>query len=90
MEINQDVLLRALIKVVACLKEERAESLWLSNEVAALRNTLQELSGDSFLALVDQHRKKLQGTTASAVEDVLRKTDELIPLFVAALPCARI
>jgi hypothetical protein len=86
MEINQTVLLHALMKLLVLVKVDRSEILRLSTEVAALRNTLQELSGDRFLPVVERHRKKLQNTTASIEAAELQEIDALIPLYIVALP----
>jgi hypothetical protein len=86
MEINQDVLLHAFLKILVILKEERAESFRLSTEVAALRNTLQELSGDRFLPVVERHLHRIRETTASIEGSMLRDIDALVPLLIGALP----
>lgn len=90
MEIKQDTLLRVLVKMLAFLKEQRVESLRLSTEVAALRNTLQELSGDRFLPIVEKHRKELQGKGSPIAASIVGGIDELIPLIVEALPSAKV
>ena len=86
MAINQDALFRTLIQMIAALKEERIQSLALWNEVAALRNTLQELSGDRFLPIVENCRKELQKKTAHEDAAVLANLDALIHSLIAALP----
>lgn len=88
MEINQAALLDVLVKMSVLLKDARAESFRLSTEVAALRNTLQELSGDRFLPVVEQHRKQLRGTTAAIEAEMLQDVDALVPLLHEALPGA--
>jgi hypothetical protein len=86
MEINQGALYRALLKMLGVLRADRIESLQLWNEVAALRNTLQELSGDRFLPIVERHRKKLQEATAAEHAAEVSSLDEIVHLVVAALP----
>jgi len=86
MEVNQDVLLRALVKLVAALKADRIACVQLSNDVAALRNALQEMSGDRFLSLVERHRNELEAKTRHIMASDVASLDELIPLIVQALP----
>jgi hypothetical protein len=90
MEINQDALFHALMEIAALLREERAEAQRLSIEIAALRNTLQEVSGDRFLPIVEKQRTELLEITAASRASMLRKMDTLIPLFSAAIPGASV
>jgi len=49
------------------LKEDRKDLQSLSDELAALRNALQELSGGKFQALLEKHRKLIQGKESAVV-----------------------
>lgn len=90
MAIDQDQLLRALLTITAFLKEERIENLTLQTEVAALRNTLQQLSGDKFLPIVERERAALKQKSAALEASIVNDVDKVIPMLVAALPDARI
>jgi hypothetical protein len=72
--------------VFSFLKQDRKDIQLLSDEVAALRNALEELSGGKFQPILEKHRKRIQGkgsAVASADESafdaiILRaKTGEL-------------
>jgi hypothetical protein len=76
----------AFVMVFSFLKQDRKDIQLLSDEVAALRNALEELSGGKFQPILEKHRKRIQGkgsAVASADESafdaiILRaKTGEL-------------
>lgn len=64
--------------VLGTLKEDRKEYVMLSNEVAALRNALQELSGGRFQPLLEKHRKRIEGTELVSGATDLSDYDEKI------------
>jgi hypothetical protein len=86
MEINQDALLHALLKLLATLSAERTEIVRLSTELAALRNTLQQLSGDRFLPEVAVQYDALSQTAALQNADVIHEMHELSRLLHEAMP----
>lgn len=57
--------------ILSYLKEDRKDLQLLSDEVAALRNALQELSGGKFQSLLEKHRKPIQekGAAYSAADE---------------------
>jgi hypothetical protein len=64
--------------VLGTLKEDRKEYVMLSNEVAALRNALQELSGGKFQPLLEKHRRRIEEKAAVAGATDLSDYDEKI------------
>lgn len=55
-----------VVMIFSYLKEDRKDLQLLSDELAALRNALQELSGGRFQPILDRHRRIIQ-EKASAV-----------------------
>jgi hypothetical protein len=76
--VNEQGLRGVVAKLFECLKEVETDSLMLSNEIAALRNALQELSGGKFQPLLEKHRKLLREKEAAAGVTDLSKYDEII------------
>jgi hypothetical protein len=75
---NEQLLRAVIVNIFERLKVAEKESLALSNELAALRNALQELSGGKFQPLLEKHRKLLEEKeTATGVID-LSDYDEII------------
>jgi hypothetical protein len=85
-EINQSLLLRALVKLIASVQADRAASLKLSNEVAALRKALRDVQGDDFLPLVDQYGRDLDQTLGPAMAGDVASLAEILRLIKQALP----
>lgn len=86
MEIKQDVLLRALVKLIASVQADRAACLQLSNEVAALRKALREVHGEDFLPLVDQYGHELAQTLGPTMAGDVASLGEILRLIEQALP----
>jgi hypothetical protein len=64
--LNENALRREFAWVLETLREDRKEYVMLSNEVAALRNALQELSGGKFQPLLEKHRKRIEENISAA------------------------
>lgn len=78
-ESMDDPELRKIIaELVLYAKEDHDYCVTLGNELAALRDALQELSGGKFLAILERHRKRMQETTTSLKLRDASQYDELI------------
>jgi hypothetical protein len=64
--------------VLGTLKADRKEYVSLSNEIAALRNALQELSGGKFQPLLEKHRRRIEENISAVGADDLSDYDEKI------------
>jgi hypothetical protein len=75
---NEQLLRAVIVNIFERLKVAEKDSLALSNELAALRNALQELSGGKFQPLLEKHRKLLEEKEAAAGVIDLSDYDEII------------
>jgi hypothetical protein len=64
--LTEEALRAVIAHVFEYLKADRADYLILSNELEALRNALQELSGGKFQPLLDKHRRLIDEGMATA------------------------
>jgi len=69
--------------VLTFVREDRKDLQLLSDEVAALRNALQELSGERFQPILERHRKLIQENSAAANASYVSDIDESISLAKA-------
>ena len=76
--VSEEALRAAIAHVFEYLKADRADYLILSNELEALRNALQELSGGKFQPLLDKHRRLIEESMATAGASDLSGYDALI------------
>ena len=60
------------------IKNDHIYAVALGNEIAALRDALQELSGGKFLPLLEKHRARMQETTAGVRTEDVASYDEVI------------
>jgi hypothetical protein len=67
----------AVAMIFSFLKQDRKDLQLLSDEVAALRNALEELSGGKFQPILEKHRKRTQGK-GSAVASADESTFDAI------------
>jgi hypothetical protein len=75
---NEQLLRAVIVNIFERLKVAEKDSLALSNELAALRNALQELSGGKFQSLLEKHRKLLEEKEAAAGVIDLSDYDEIV------------
>jgi hypothetical protein len=75
---DEQLLRAVIVNIFERLKVAEKDSLALSNELAALRNALQELSGGKFQSLLEKHRKLLEEKEAAAGVIDLSDYDEII------------
>jgi hypothetical protein len=75
---DEQLLRAVIVNIFERLKVAEKDSLVLSNELAALRNALQELSGGKFQPLLEKHRKLLEEKEAAAGVIDLSDYDEII------------
>jgi hypothetical protein len=64
--------------LVVYLKDDHDYAVTLGNELAALRDALQELSDGKFLPLLEKHRARMRGATAGLTSEIAASYDELI------------
>jgi hypothetical protein len=76
--IDEKKLEQFLLKALGLLRAQDAEIFRLSTEVAALKDTLQALSGEKFLPLFEKYNAVAIQRGASIKADVLREYDEMI------------
>jgi hypothetical protein len=76
--LSEEALRAAIVHLFEYLKADRADYLILSNELEALRNALQELSGGKFQPLVDKHRRLMEESMPTAGASDLSDYDALI------------
>lgn len=60
------------------IKDDHIYAMELGNEIAALRDALQELSGGKFLPILEKQRVRMQATTAAVVAADVASYDEII------------
>ncbi len=75
---NEQLLRGVIVNILERLKVAEKDCLVLSNELAAFRNALQELSGGKFQPLLEKHRKLLEEKEAGAGVIDLSDYDEII------------
>jgi hypothetical protein len=75
---DEQLLRAVIVNIFERLKVAEKDSLVLSNELAALRNAVQELSGGKFQPLLEKHRKLLEEKEAAAGVIDLSDYDEII------------
>jgi hypothetical protein len=75
---DEQLLRAVIVNIFERLKVAEKDSLALSNELAALRNAVQELSGGKFQPLLEKHRKLLEEKEAAAGVIDLSDYDEII------------
>jgi hypothetical protein len=76
--INEQALREAMAMVLELAKQEKVYSETLGNEIAALRDALQELSGGKFLPILEKHRARMRETTAGQIAGGSAGYDQLI------------
>jgi hypothetical protein len=76
--INEQALRDVMAMMLELTKQEKVYSETLGNEVAALRDALQELSGGKFLPILEKHRARMRETTAEQIVDGSAEYDEII------------
>ena len=76
--LNDNTWRELLAWILGKLKEDRKDYISLSNEVAALRNALQELSGGKFQPLLEKHRRLIEERAAAVGATDLSDYDEKI------------
>jgi hypothetical protein len=64
--LNEDALRAVVATVFEYLKADRKDYVMLSNEMAALRNALEELSEGKFQPLLEKHRKIIEERARAA------------------------
>jgi hypothetical protein len=76
--IDEKGLKQLLLKTIGLLREQDNEFYTLSAEVAALKDTLQAISGEKFLPLFEKYQSAAVQRGASVRADVLREYDDMI------------
>jgi hypothetical protein len=76
--ISEQLLRDVVATMLQYAKHDREYAVALGNEIAALRDALQELSGGKFLPILEKHRARMQETTASLRDADSASYDELI------------
>jgi hypothetical protein len=76
--VNETLLRGMLVMVFEHLKMQREDLFSLANEVAALREALDEASRERFLALLQRHREAATSRAAASEADSLRGYDEIL------------
>jgi hypothetical protein len=76
--IDEHGLRDAMAMMLELTKQEKVYSETLGNEVAALRDALQELSGGKFLPILERHRARMRETTAGQILGGSAEYDEII------------
>ncbi|MGA7793023.1 MAG: hypothetical protein WCA19_08290 [Candidatus Acidiferrales bacterium] len=76
--IDEKKLEELLLKTLGLLKALDEEFYTLSTDVAALKDTLQAISGKKFLPLFEKYRSKAVQRGASVRADVLQEYVEMI------------
>jgi hypothetical protein len=75
---SEESLRKAMVVLAEYLKEDHKYSVMLGNELAALRDALQDLSDGKFKPIFEKHLAKMKTKTKQAEEDVIADYDELI------------
>lgn len=75
---NEESLREVLVKLIACAKNDHQYAVMLGNELAALRDALDELSGGKFKPIWDKHSAKMRAKTKQLEDEIGADYDELI------------
>lgn len=75
---DEKSLREVLVKLVAYAKEDHKYAVMLGNELASLRDALDELSGGKFKPIWDKHRANLKAKTKQLEQEIDGDYDELI------------
>ena len=75
---NENGLRSVIATLFGLLKQEQAYSAALGNEIAALRNALDELSDGKFLPLLQKQRARMTDATAAIAAADSARSDEQI------------
>lgn len=76
--IDEQVLRDVIAMMLEKAKHDQAYSAALGNEIAALRDALQELSGGKFLPILEKYRARMQETNAGPSAAGSAGYDEII------------
>ena len=75
---NDEILRAVVANIFQSLKADRQEYVMLSNQVAAMRSALDELSGGKFKPIMEKHVQLLEQQLASAGLGGSTDYDEMI------------
>ncbi len=76
--INEQLLREVIALLVQYQKTEHEYATMLGNEIAALRDALQELSDGKFLPILEKHRRRMQERVSQVAASDSQSYDELI------------
>jgi hypothetical protein len=76
--INEEILRSVVVNIFQHLKADREEYIMISNQLAALRNALDELSKGEFKPIMEKHVKLLEQELAAAGLGGATDYDEMI------------
>jgi|HubBroStandDraft_6_1064221.scaffolds.fasta_scaffold131380_5 hypothetical protein len=76
--VDERLLRGMLVMVFEHLKMQREDLFSLANEVAALREAIDEASRERFLALLQRHREAAASRAAASEADSLQGYDEIL------------
>lgn len=77
---DEKTLREILVKLIAYAKDDHQYIVTLGNELAALRDSLDELSGGKLKPIWDQHSADMRAKTKSLEAEIVSDYDELLRL----------
>lgn len=75
---DEKSLREVLVKLIAYAKDDHKYAYMLGNELAALRDALDELSGGKFKPIWEKHSAKMKAKTKQVEEEIDADYDELM------------
>jgi hypothetical protein len=80
---DETALQKVLMELVAYAKDDHKYIVTLGNELASLRDALDEMSGGKFKPIWDRHRGRMNAKTAVLEQEIDAQYDELIRKIMA-------